>query len=79
MIMDMIELGIIKVLFDISENGIYLSKLLKKYQYVPISLADACLVRMSEIIPRSQILTFGQDFKIYRKNGRQVIPLITPV
>jgi hypothetical protein len=47
-------------------------------QDVPISLADACLVRMSEIFRGSQIFTLDMDFTIYRKNKRQLIPLTIP-
>ena len=49
-----------------------------RYQTVPMSLADACLVRMSELHLHSKILTFDSDFQIYRRNGRQVIPTLMP-
>ena len=52
--------------------------LLRKYSGVPMSLADACLVRMSEIIPDPVILTTDSDFHIYRRHGRQVVPYIAP-
>ncbi|HNG34544.1 MAG TPA: pilus assembly protein, partial [Blastocatellia bacterium] len=54
------------------------SKLLEKYADVPMSFADACLVRMSELYPDSAVFTLDSDFKIYRRNGRQAIPLIFP-
>lgn len=41
-----------------------------------MSLADACLVRMCEIIDHSIILTLDNDFQIYRKTNRQVIPVL---
>jgi predicted nucleic acid-binding protein len=43
-----------------------------------MSLADACLVRMSELDNASRVLTLDSDFKVYRKNRRQVIPTIMP-
>ena len=44
-----------------------------------MDLADACVVRMSELTKRSQVLTLDRrDFSLYRRNGRTVIPLITP-
>jgi predicted nucleic acid-binding protein len=49
-----------------------------KYQSVPMSLADACLVRMSELHSNSYVFTMDSDFNLYRKNGRQVIPSIMP-
>jgi uncharacterized protein len=44
---------------------------------VPMSLADACLVRLAEIYPQSPVFTLDSDFGVYRKNGRQVIDVIT--
>jgi predicted nucleic acid-binding protein len=43
-----------------------------------MSLADACLVRMAELAPHSQIFTADRHFRIYRRHGRQVIPLVAP-
>ena len=53
-------------------------KLLQKYADVPMSLADACLVRMSEIVPDPILLTTDADFRVYRRHGRQVVPCLTP-
>ena len=52
--------------------------LLVKYADVPMSLADACIVRLSEILPESIVLTTDADFKIYRRHSRQVIPCLMP-
>ena len=49
-----------------------------KYADVPMSLADACLVRMSETLPDPVVLTTDSDFKIYRRHSRQVIPCLLP-
>jgi len=43
-----------------------------------MSLADACSVRMSELLNEPVIVTLDTDFKIYRRHGRQVIPLMAP-
>ncbi len=43
-----------------------------------MALADACLVRMSELFPYDVLLTIDSDFRIYRRNRRQAIPLLTP-
>jgi uncharacterized protein len=53
-------------------------QLMLRYHKVPMSFADACLVRMAEIHDRAAILTLDGDFRIYRKNRRQVIPVIIP-
>jgi predicted nucleic acid-binding protein len=52
--------------------------LMRKYADVPMSLADACLVRMSEILPDPVVLTTDSDFRVYRRHGRLVVPAILP-
>ena len=52
--------------------------LMEKYAGVPMSFADACLVRMSEILPDPVVVTTDTDFKIYRRHSRQVIPCLMP-
>jgi predicted nucleic acid-binding protein len=49
-----------------------------EYAGVPMSLADACLVRMSETLPDPLLLTTDTDFRIYRRHGRQAIPTVLP-
>jgi predicted nucleic acid-binding protein len=43
-----------------------------------MSFADACLVRMSELETSSRILTLDSDFRVYRRNRRQMIPTVMP-
>jgi uncharacterized protein len=64
--------------FSMTENLDSVLKLLEKYSDVPISLADACLVRMTEILADPVLLTTDEDFRVYRRNGRQVIPCVAP-
>lgn len=64
--------------FRLEEEADAVERLLDRYSDLPVSLADACLVRMAELYDSSPILTLDQDFSVYRKNGRQVIPLIAP-
>jgi uncharacterized protein len=52
--------------------------LLQKYADVPMSLADACLVRMTETLPDPIILTTDADFRIYRRHSRQMVPCSMP-
>ena len=49
-----------------------------EYAGVPMSLADACLVRMSETLPDPLLLTTDADFRIYRRHGRQATPTVLP-
>jgi len=51
---------------------------LRRYADTPMSLADACLVRMAELIDNAVVFTTDSDFRTYRKHGRQTIPVITP-
>ena len=53
-------------------------RLLEKYADVPMSFADACLVRMTETLNDPMLLTTDTDFRIYRRHGRQVIPCLLP-
>jgi len=55
-----------------------LSKLVRKYDDAPMSLADACVVRLAESAPKASVFTVDSHFRIYRKHGRQVIPTIMP-
>jgi predicted nucleic acid-binding protein len=63
------------------EMGIHFSAvlaLMQKYADVPMSLADACLVRMTETIADPVLLTTDADFRIYRRHSRQTVPCILP-
>ena len=64
--------------FSFNEHCEPTLKLLNRYRNLPMSLADACLVRMAEISEGARIFTTDKDFKIYRKSNRNVIPRISP-
>ena len=66
------------VQFDLYTELEVVIALLNRYQSVPVSLADAELVRMSELHPNSLIFTLDSDFQIYRKNRDRHIPLLIP-
>jgi predicted nucleic acid-binding protein len=53
-------------------------KLLEKYSDVPMSFADACLVRMTETLGNPLLLTTDADFRVYRRHGRQIVPSLLP-
>lgn len=77
-IMELLLNDLITLESPLHEGKESVAKLLKKYHDVPISLADACLVALSEKYPGARVLTLDSDFRIYRKKNRQVIPLIYP-
>jgi predicted nucleic acid-binding protein len=64
--------------FDLAKELERVLILMQKYADVPMSLADACLVRMSEALADPVILTTDADFRIYRRHSRQVVPCMTP-
>jgi predicted nucleic acid-binding protein len=74
----LLEGGAIVVAFQIAEHVATLRELLAKYRDRPMSLADACIVRMAEIHDRSAVFTLDSDFIVYRKNGRTPIELVCP-
>ncbi len=77
-VLSLVEASILTIDFSLSDEISAVKALMKKYENVPMSLADACLVRMSELIDNSVVFTVDSDFHIYRKNGRQKISLIIP-
>lgn len=70
--------GVLTVSFSLSGELGALRELRRKFRDVPMSLADACLVRLSELLPKSAVLTLDSDFRVYRRNGSEPIPLVCP-
>lgn len=64
--------------FDVKAELVPLVDLMDHYENVPMSLADACLVRMAELAPGAQVFTLDGDFRIYRKNRAEIIEVIAP-
>lgn len=73
----LIERELIQIPFNLESEANSIEKLMRKYANIPMSLADACLVRMSEQIKNSVVCTLDSDFQIYRKEKRKIIPVIT--
>ena len=77
-IFEFLQRGILHIPFRLTEHVKQVAWLLQKYSDVPMSLADACLVRMTELYSEGLLLTLDTDFGIYRRNKRQVIPTLSP-
>ena len=77
-VMELFKRKVITIPFVLNREIASVAKLMARYQNIPMSLTDACLVRMAEQHTESILLTLDQDFQIYRKNGRQMIPLQIP-
>jgi len=74
----LLERGVIRIGLAIQEQQADLRALMRRYRNRPMSLADACLVRLSEIHAAAEVLTLDSDFRIYRRHGNKVIPLRMP-
>ncbi len=70
--------GAVVVGFDLGANLEAVLRLLEKYDDRCASLADVCLVRMSEVLAEPLVLTTDSDFGVYRRHGRQVVPSMLP-
>ena len=77
-VLELIRRGAVAVAFSLADESTAVARLLKRYHDVPISLADACLVRMSELFTGSEVMTIDGDFRVYRRQGRGVIPTLMP-
>ena len=77
-IFGLLEKGALRLSFRIEEHVDTLRRLMDKYRDTPMSLADACIVRMAEIHGAHAVLTLDSDFLIYRKHGRAPLALIYP-
>lgn len=77
-ILQAVRRGILKPSFELADEAAALETLMSRYADTPMSLADACLVRLSEIHRDCRIFTLDRDFKHYRRFGRSVIPMLSP-
>ncbi|OGA64741.1 MAG: hypothetical protein A3G83_05385 [Betaproteobacteria bacterium RIFCSPLOWO2_12_FULL_68_20] len=74
----LVDRGVVEARFDFQDERDSVLRLLRKYADTPMSFADACLVRMTELHRESHVLTLDRDFAAYRRNGRERIPLLAP-
>ncbi len=74
----LLERGVIRMALAVQEEQADLRALMHRYRNRPMSLADACLVRLSEIHLTGEVFTLDPDFRIYRRHGNKVIPVLMP-
>jgi uncharacterized protein len=78
-VLSLVQDGLLRVAFEFSENLAQLQDLARRFADRNPDLADLCLIRMSELHPRHSILTIDKaDFRVYRRNKRETIPIICP-
>jgi predicted nucleic acid-binding protein len=70
--------GIVNIDFRMPAEIDAVRELMRKFASVPMSFADACLVRMTELDPETTVVTLDDDFRVYRRNRRQLISTIAP-
>jgi predicted nucleic acid-binding protein len=75
---ELVERGVIRIALAVQEEQTDVRALMHRYRNRPMSLADACLVRLSEIHPAGEVFTLDSDFHIYRRHGNKIIPLLMP-
>jgi predicted nucleic acid-binding protein len=79
LVLAMVREGLVVLAFDCRENLAQLATLAERYVDRRPDLADLCLIRMSELHPRHSVVTVDRsDFRVYRRNRREAIPLICP-
>lgn len=78
-VLTLIESGLLQVSFDLVRNLPQLMDLGRRYADRNPDLADLCLIRMSELFPKHTVITVDEgDFRVYRRNKRDAIPLLCP-
>lgn len=78
-VFEMLNEGIIALAFDCNDHLSQLETLAGRYADRRPDLADLCLIRMSELFPKHSVVTLARgDFRVYRRNKRETIPLICP-
>jgi uncharacterized protein len=75
---ELLDQNTIMMAFALAEHRRPVIQLMTKYRNLPMSVADACLVRMSEIVTDSIVLTTDSDFRVYRRHSRQIVPCAMP-
>jgi len=77
-LLNLISRGLVVPVFSLAAEIQAIQHLMITYRNIPMSLADACVVRMAETHQNSMVMTLDSDFVVYRKSRRKVIPLLRP-
>lgn len=77
-VLRMLKDKIVRLAFDCTSHLDHLYDLATRYADRHPDMADLCLIRMSELYPRHTVITVDQDFRVYHRNKREAIPLLSP-
>jgi uncharacterized protein len=79
LVLELVQVGLITLAFDCAEHLSAMTALAERFADRKPDLADICLIRMSELHPKHVVVTVDEsDFRVYRRNKRETIPLICP-
>ena len=79
LVMGLLASGMVEIAFNLEDNRAQVAALAERYADRQPDLCDLCVVRMSELFPHHTVLTTDRtDFRVYRRNQREAIPLIVP-
>lgn len=79
LVLSMLREGLVALAFDCRDHLPQIAALAERYADRRPDLADLCLIRMSELNPRHSVVTVDRaDFRVYRRNKREAIPLVSP-
>lgn len=74
----LVETGLVRLAFDLKSERTQIAELARRYADREPDLADLCLIRMSELNPKLPVVTVDGDFRVYRRNRRENIPVVMP-
>lgn len=78
LVLEMLRRGALAIALSVEDEAERLLAMQRAYRNVPMSLADACLVRIAELHAQSRVFTTDSHFRVYRRNRRQIIPVALP-
>ena len=79
LVLEVLSSGLVELSFNLEDNRAHLSELADRYADRRPDLCDLCVVRMSELYPGHQVITTDRrDFRVYRRNKRESIPILAP-
>ena len=78
-VLGLVQEGFLELAFDLQENLDEILELAERFRDRKPDLADLCLIRMSELYDKLPVFTVDEsDFRVYRRNRREVIPIVCP-
>ena len=77
-LLDLLDRGVIDTSFSYADHAERVHALMRDYGDLPMSFADACLVRMAELHDDGRVFTTDGDFRVYRKHGDEALPVLIP-